>query len=181
MTDTAAAALTAFTAHRADIIGEFAELCTAALLTVTAMAGRGGVLTFRQMGPAGSGRLAGMVRLLRGVIALPGNSPRQRVGLPVELDAVKVAAAGERYADEVIGAMVAKVAAKVGDLIGATLVSADGGSFRLTGMRGGASVSIDQRRITNTSANGLRFHQWPARISIDGRIVSAEDYAALSA
>jgi len=95
------------------------------------------------------------------------------------LDGGKVAAAADHYADEVIEAWIVKINAKMGQLDNATVCHIDGHRFAINGQKAGRSVRIEQDRIVNVSSQGTLFNQWPARIYLDGKFISAAKFAQI--
>lgn len=79
-----------------------------------------------------------------------------------------------RAASEAFEAMVWKLCAKLGDVEAVKLVrcSSGNGTFTLTCKRGDDKIVIEQDRIINCSSKGKLFHQWPARITVNGKKVS---------
>lgn len=92
------------------------------------------------------------------------------------LDADKLAAAGQRYADDVANAMRGKIMDKAGDLGSPELRHLSGMNFSLTGTLGGKKVLIEQNTIVNVSPLGTMFNQYPARIYIDGKFTPEAQY-----
>jgi hypothetical protein len=83
------------------------------------------------------------------------------------------------YADQQVNSMVAKLEEK---LVGCTDVSVprfDGDTFVVRARKGAHSVTLDQSRIINVSPKGKLFHQWPARIYVDGKFTSAAAFKKL--
>ena len=75
----------------------------------------------------------------------------------------------ELFADELI----AKVNAKAGELTDSKVLRVSGANFRITGMKGDKKVMIEQNQIINVSVKGKLFNQFPARIYVDGKFISA--------
>ncbi len=75
----------------------------------------------------------------------------------------------ELFADELI----AKVNAKAGELTEGAVKRLSGANFRITGMKGDKKVMIEQNQIINVSVKGKLFNQFPARIYVEGKFVSA--------
>ena len=86
----------------------------------------------------------------------------------------------ERYADQTIDALVAKVVAKVGDLDDVSVASEGGLAFTVRGIKCGRVVTVDQNVTVNVSKRGLVFNQYPARIYVDGDFVSAKAFAEIT-
>ena len=99
--------------------------------------------------------------------------------LPAKFCPVLLEKAAEAYAVETVDAIVCKVLSKVGELEDAELKDVFAGRFVLTGKRGDRSVVIRQTRILNVSSKGKLFHQWPSRIMVDGKRMSAKAFGEL--
>jgi hypothetical protein len=81
------------------------------------------------------------------------------------------------YAQAQVDAWRTKIAAKMGELESAKVEwFSQSGQFTITGVRGGKQVAIHQTRIMKTSSRGLLFHQFPARIYLDGKFTSEAAY-----
>lgn len=81
------------------------------------------------------------------------------------------------YAQAQVDAWRAKIAAKMGELESAKVEwFSQSGQFTITGTRGGKQVAIQQTRVMKTSSRGLLFHQFPARIYVDGKFTSEAAY-----
>lgn len=85
-------------------------------------------------------------------------------------------AAAEKYAELTVEAVRAKILEKLGALDNAEVRRMTGCEFSITGERAGHRVSILQSVIVNVSPKGLPFNQFPARIYVDGKFVSAAAY-----
>ena len=95
------------------------------------------------------------------------------------LDADRVAAAAIAFADTTVATWADKIAAKLGELDSAEVRHLDGYRFAVTGDKGDRKVRIEQDMIINVSSKGTLFNQFPARIYVDGKFMSATKYAAL--
>lgn len=93
----------------------------------------------------------------------------------------RLARYADKYADGVIASWEAKIAEKVGELEGATVANISGCQFRISGTRFGHAVTIEQDMIVNVSSKGRLFNQFPARIYLSGKFISAAKYKALAA
>lgn len=98
------------------------------------------------------------------------------------LNAEAIGRAAQQYADDQIAAFTTKLVLKIGNLTSVTVhdLSASGFTFTISGKLGERKVLVEQSRIINQSANGLLFHQWPARIYVDGKFMSELAYRAVS-
>jgi len=102
---------------------------------------------------------------------------------PYVIDEVKLQENARKYAIITIEDAARKIVSKVGELTdmkGSTLNTAGMGIvFSARGKRGADEVHIDQSMIINTSRNGKVFNQWPARIYVNGKLVSEKNYKKL--
>ena len=88
----------------------------------------------------------------------------------VGVDAARLQKAGDEYAEAVLAEFVGKLSRKLAGVTEVKVVRADAnGTFIITGKLGDALVSIEQQKIWKVSSKGLFFHQWPARIYVDGK------------
>lgn len=98
------------------------------------------------------------------------------------LNAEAIGRAAEQYANDQIAAFTAKLLVKIGSLTNVTVhdLSASSFTFTISGKLGDRKVMVEQSRIINQSVNGVLFHQWPARIYVDGKFMSELAYRAIS-
>ena len=80
------------------------------------------------------------------------------------------------YADAAIENWQGKILAKLVELDNAEVQSLDCLRFVVTGTRQGKAVSIAQNCVVNFSKNGAPYNQFPARIKVDGKVVSEMNY-----
>jgi hypothetical protein len=97
------------------------------------------------------------------------------------LNEAKLTRVSEEYAQQVVEAWVGKIEEKIGELETGTVHRMDGVSFRITGTRAGRNVEIEQQMILNVSGQGTLFHQFPARIYVDRKFISAAAYKKMFA
>lgn len=104
-------------------------------------------------------------------------------GVPVSVDADAVAKEAKRYADDQIAAFTLKLTRKLGNLTNVEIFDIDTGRFEFTiqGHAGDRLVRVEQGRIINTSPKGKLFHQWPARIYVDGKLTPEAKFKAIAA
>lgn len=102
-----------------------------------------------------------------------------RMNDPARLDVAALNAAAEKYAAAVVAEWKEKIDAKVGELTGAEVLHAGETNFIIIGQRNGRNIRIEQQMILNVSTKGTLFNQFPARIYVDGKFVSAKAYAAI--
>ncbi len=91
------------------------------------------------------------------------------------VDVESVEKASKSYAKDQIAKFVMKLNRKLGELVNVEVDFADFNGYNCE-IRGeaadGKKVRVEQNRILNFSKNGNPFHQWPARIYVDGKKVS---------
>lgn len=97
------------------------------------------------------------------------------------LNAGRVAAHAEEQAAAMVEAWEVKMLQKMGEVEGAQVAHIAGFSYRVEGTRQGKAVRIEQSMILNVSSKGMLFNQFPARIYVDNKFMSAAKYAALFA
>lgn len=73
------------------------------------------------------------------------------------------------YADAVVDSHAAKLRKKLGDLTDVQVDRVTGAEFVIRGMLGDRRVRVEQTQIGKVSNRGTFFHQWPARIYVDGK------------
>jgi hypothetical protein len=93
------------------------------------------------------------------------------------LDPARVAAYADKRATESVLAWEGKLAAKMGELEGATVAYLHGNVFAVNGTKQGHAVRVEQDMIINVSSKGKLFNQFPARLYVDGKFTSAAAYA----
>ena len=114
---------------------------------------------------------AAMHRSLAGYISLKTKDVRDDIG--------EIAA---RYADDVFAAMIGKLSRKIGAVDSVTSVTMYGhDQFTVVATMGDRTVRVQQSRIINVSPKGKPFHQWPARIYVDGAAISEAKFKKLAA
>lgn len=87
-----------------------------------------------------------------------------------------------KTAQESIEALVAKLDGKLGDhLVSVDVKRAQGDGFLLLlgELADGSRVLVEQNMILNVSSKGTLFHQWPARIKVNGKPVSEAAFKKL--
>lgn len=104
-----------------------------------------------------------------------------RAKLPPDLDWAKMDADAIKYADDQVAAFVYKLLRKVGDLNNANVLDADASrfEFRIIGELQGHKISVSQNRVLNCSPLGTLYHQWPAKIYVDGKFTPEAAYKGL--
>lgn len=99
------------------------------------------------------------------------------------LDDTKLQENARKYAVITIEDAARKIVSKVGELTdmkGNTVHTAGLGIvFSARGKRGQDEVCIDQSMIINVSRRGKVFNQWPARIYLNGKLISEKNYKNL--
>lgn len=92
------------------------------------------------------------------------------------LNGAKLAQRAEKIATEIVTVWEAKITEKIGNLTEMTIYSLGGTGFAISGTRQGRKVYIEQHMIVNMSSKGTLFNQFPARIYLDGKFISAAAY-----
>ena len=87
----------------------------------------------------------------------------------------------DEYARFAIESFVAKLTKKLAALTGVEVKRADGATFVITGMLGERRVRVEQTQVFKVSSKGTPFHQWPARIYVDGKFTSEAAFKKLAA
>ena len=90
------------------------------------------------------------------------------------VDSFSTTLAGE-MADELLN----KINQKIGSIEGGKAVRVSGANFIIVGSKNGNSVRIEQNQIINCSVKGKLFNQYPSRIYVDGKFVSAAKFGAM--
>lgn len=100
---------------------------------------------------------------------------------PVKLNTEKLAKAGAEYADAAVEAWIGKINEKLGELENAEVLGFDGAEFAIKGERAGHKIFIKQQQVMKVSSKGTWFHQWPARIYVDGEFTPEAAYKKMFA
>lgn len=82
-------------------------------------------------------------------------------------------------ADEMADEVLAKVDAKVGELVDAEVIRVRGADFRILGTKKESRVMIEQQQILNVSSRGKLFNQFPSRIYVNGKFTPAAKFAKI--
>ena len=85
------------------------------------------------------------------------------------------------YAQHTVSAFVAKLTKKLQTLSGVDVRRADGATFVITGTLGDKAVRVEQRQTMNVSPKGTLFHQWPARIYVNGKFTPEAAFKKIAA
>lgn len=118
-------------------------------------------------------------RAARGYIQSEGTTPGTMRAIGVNTK--RLALDADTYAAATIASFVAKLTKKLESLSDVEVLRANGDNFVITGKLGSRNVSVHQDRIMNTSPKGMLFHQWPARIYVDGKFTSEAAFKKLEA
>lgn len=90
--------------------------------------------------------------------------------------------AGDEYANAVVAEFIGKLAKKLGALTEVKVLRANSnGTFVIVGNLADREVSIEQQKVCKVSTKGLFFHQWPARIYVDGKFTPEAAFKKLAA
>jgi hypothetical protein len=84
-----------------------------------------------------------------------------------------------KYGDDVATQWFYKTSEKLGKLEDAEVVADSGGHVIVRGKRNGKAIEMRQQRILKCSSKGVLFHQFPARIYVDGKFITEAAYAEL--
>lgn len=95
---------------------------------------------------------------------------------PYIIDEERLEKSSQEYAERVAYEWHHKMVAKLGDLDNVDIKYMKGGDLVITGNRDEIDIRIDQQRILKTSPYGTLFHQWPARIYVNGKLMSEREY-----
>jgi hypothetical protein len=118
-------------------------------------------------------------REARGYIRSEGNTIGTIRAIGVHQE--RLAKDADTYAAATVASFVAKLTKKLESLSDVEVKRADGDTFIITGKLGSRSVSVHQDRILKTSPKGKLFHQWPARIYVNGNFTSEAAFKKLAA
>jgi hypothetical protein len=132
-----------------------------------------------QFGPALRGVYNSTQARNWGAIRHMARSLGDRLNSEYVMDQDRVASGAKEFADAVVAAWADKISAKLGEIDNAEVRRMDGYSFAITGNKAGRKVRIEQDMIINVSSKGTLFNQFPARIYVDGKFMSAAKFAAL--
>jgi hypothetical protein len=99
------------------------------------------------------------------------------------LDEPRLARVAEEYAQGQIDGFMRKLRQKLAELDDVVIRGLDPGRFEfdILGSVDGHRVLIKQNRIINQSPLGTLYHQWPARIYVDGKFTPEATYKGLPA
>ena len=105
--------------------------------------------------------------------------PRRGSEVEPSLDVARLQKLAAQYAADTVAAFVYKLAKKLGDVSGVEVRHADTvGEYIVGATRNGKRVTVQQQRVFKFSNKGTPFHQWPARIYVDGNFTPAAAYEA---
>jgi len=93
-----------------------------------------------------------------------------------ELSDIKIAAAAQKYAEAAANEWSNKIAAKLGDVEYHGFKCFHGCNYLVHATRDGHDIRLDQQLILKSSPKGKLFNQFPARIYVDGKLVSEKKY-----
>lgn len=92
------------------------------------------------------------------------------------INEAKLALVAEAYAEAAVAEWQGKIEAKLGELNNAEVTRFNGHGFTILGQRDGKSICIEQQKILKASSKGNVFHQFPARIYVNGKFTSEANY-----
>lgn len=97
--------------------------------------------------------------------------------IPYEINEENLKKNAKEYGERVALEWYGKMIAKLGNIRDVDVSEPNrSGYIVINGKINGHDVHIEQQRIFNVSKKGLLFHQFPARIYIDGKATSEADY-----
>ena len=100
----------------------------------------------------------------------------------VGVDANRLQIAGEEYAKFVVVEFISKLVKKLASVTEVEVLWAKGsGQFTITGKMGERNVTVHQDRVFKISSKGTPFHQWPARIYVDGKFTPEAAFKKIAA
>lgn len=99
------------------------------------------------------------------------------IGIETKADAIAKAAG--RYGEAMAANFIEKFNAKLGEVENVECQRASSGWLLFTATKGGHKVTVDQARVLKVSSNGKWFHQWPARIYVDGKFTPEAKFKAM--
>jgi hypothetical protein len=132
----------------------------------------------RGLGNAGTGD-GKAYRASREFIAYDGSMMSSKA---VGVVANRLQIAGEEYAKSVVVEFISKLVKKLASVTEVEVLWAKGsGQFTITGKMGERNVTVHQDRVFKISSKGTPFHQWPARIYVDGKFTPETEFKKLAA
>jgi len=93
-----------------------------------------------------------------------------------KLNDAKVAAAAQAYAEAAANEWREKITGKLADVEYREFKLFGGCNFLVHATRDGHDIRLDQQIILKSSPKGKLFNQFPARIYVDGKLVSEKKY-----
>jgi hypothetical protein len=102
-----------------------------------------------------------------------------RMDADYSLSEDRLATFADRLANDMADDVLAKVNVKVGQLDTSVVTLVSGANFLINGSKNGRGVSIEQNQIINVSVKGKLFNQYPSRIYVDGKFMSAAKFAQI--
>jgi len=97
------------------------------------------------------------------------------------INPARLSAAADRYATDMIELWLNKITGKMGEVEAATVHGLDWNSYLIAGTRNGQAVRIEQQMIINFSGLGNPYNQFPARLYVNGKAISAAAYKKMMA
>ncbi len=95
------------------------------------------------------------------------------------LDDARLQEQARVYADAVTAEWIGKVTTKLGAVTDVVVSAMDTcGRFSITAKRDDQDVCLWQQRIIKSSTRGVLFHQFPARLYVDGKFTPEAQYKA---
>ncbi len=101
-------------------------------------------------------------------------------GTPLKRNADRIEKDAQENAEQNVASFVAKLQSKLGDLDNVEIANINGAEFTIFGTLGEHKVAVEQRIVFKVSSRGTAFHQFPARIYVDGKFTSEANFKKLA-
>lgn len=87
----------------------------------------------------------------------------------------------QEAAESNVQSYVAKLEKKLGDMEDVAIIDVRDGSFTITGRLGNSKVVVNQTIVMKFSNRGTPYHQFPARIYVDGKFTPEKNFKKMAA
>lgn len=166
----------AFLAIAPDLANDFSEFITGVFNRIEKA--RGSVPAYVESRDAAWHDI-NLIRRCCDFIKTPGDLSGTKATLKLNADTLRKEA--DKYGKEVALDWFYKTNAKLGDVEDADVPANRDGVMVVLAKRNGSSIRLDQQRIIKRSPKGKLFHQFPARIYVDGKFYPESAYKKLFA
>lgn len=166
----------AFMAVAPDLANDFAEFITSVFNRIEKA--RGSVPAYVESRDAAWHDIS-LIRYCCDFIKMPGDLSGTKATLKLNADTLRKEA--DKYGKEVALDWFYKTNAKLGDVEEVDVPEGRSGTMVVLAKRNGHSITLDQQRIIKRSPKGKLFHQFPARIYVDGKFYPESAYKKLFA